>query len=76
MVCLDYPQVLLSCKHYIIPGSARDLVPVSLVAKLREDLSEEEKEVCKNISELNSLSVWFASFCNKLDYSPAVIHDE
>ena len=41
--------MLLSCKPYIIPGSARDLVPVSLVAKLREDLSEEEKEVCMNI---------------------------
>lgn len=44
-MCFDYPQVLLSCKHYIIPGSARDLVPVSLVVKLRESLSEEEKEV-------------------------------
>ena len=49
MVSFDYPQVLLSCKHYIIPGSARDSVPVSLVSKLREDLSEEGnegKEVC------------------------------
>ena len=49
MVCLDYPQVLLNCKHYIIPGSARDLVPVSLVTKLREDFNEEgteNKEVC------------------------------
>ena len=49
MVCFDYPQVLLSCRHYIIPGSARDSVPVSLVAKLREDLREEgneDKEVC------------------------------
>lgn len=52
MVCLDYLQVLLSCKHYIIPGSARDLVPVSLVAKLRDNLCEEgneDKEVCMNI---------------------------
>ena len=41
--------MLLSCKHYIIPGSARDSVPVSLVANLREDVREEDnedKEVC------------------------------
>ncbi|KAJ7369971.1 Hermansky-Pudlak syndrome 5 [Desmophyllum pertusum] len=37
-------KVLLSCKHYIIPGSARDLVPVSLVANIRESLCEEDKE--------------------------------
>lgn len=49
MVCFDDAQVLLSCKHYIIPGSARDSVPMSLVTKLREDLSEEgneDKDVC------------------------------
>ena len=33
--------MLLDCRQYIIPGSARDLVPVSLVANLREGLCEE-----------------------------------
>ncbi|XP_068762741.1 BLOC-2 complex member HPS5-like isoform X1 [Montipora capricornis] len=35
-------MVLLDCRHYIIPGSARDLVPVCLVANLRDRLREEE----------------------------------
>lgn len=36
--------MLLDCKQYIIPGSARDLVPVSLVRNLRDGLHEEENE--------------------------------
>ena len=36
--------MLLDCRQYIIPGSARDLVPVSLVANLREGLCEENDE--------------------------------
>ena len=37
-------QVVLDCKHFIIPGSARDVVPVSLVTNLKESLSEEDME--------------------------------
>ena len=36
--------MLLDCRQYVIPGSARDLVPVSLVANLRESLCEENEE--------------------------------
>ena len=34
-------QVLLDCRHYIIPGSARDMVPISMVTNLKERLVEE-----------------------------------
>ena len=37
-------QVLLDCRHYIIPGSARDMVPISMVTNLRESFVEENNE--------------------------------
>ena len=37
-------QVLLDCRHYIIPGSARDVVPISMVTNLRESFVEENSE--------------------------------
>jgi len=37
-------MLLLDCKQYIIPGSARDLVPICLVSNLREGLCEENNE--------------------------------
>lgn len=37
-------QVVLDCKHFIIPGSARDVVPVSMITNLKERLSEEDME--------------------------------
>lgn len=37
-------QVLLDCRRYIIPGSARDVVPISMVTNLRESFVEENSE--------------------------------
>ena len=37
-------QVLLDCRHYINPGSARDMVPISMVTNLRESFVEENSE--------------------------------